>query len=93
MFADVGFLLDDGELPCVGLQCYLWKLVVVLLQYADNGRKEHDIKLRSGLDAGSAWKDQIPVVAFGFGKVGGHKVGVRQAGVALNQEQIKSDLS
>lgn len=93
MFTDVGFLFDHGELPCVGLQCYLWKLVFVLLQYADNGRKEHDIKLRSGLDAGSAWKDQIPVVDFGFGKIGGHKVGIRQAGVALNQEQIERDFS
>ena len=76
VFADVGFLLDGGELARVGLQCDVWQMVVVSLQYRNDGWKERDVELRAGLDTGGAWKYEVSVMAFGFGEVGGHEVGV-----------------
>lgn len=93
VFADVGFLLDDGELACVGLQCDVWKMVVVLLQYRNDGWKERDVELRASLDTGGARKNEVSVVVFGLGEIGGHEVGIAEAGVALDQEQIEGDLS
>lgn len=51
------------------------ELVIVLLQYVDDGREEHDVELGAGLDTGGAWKDECAVVFFGCSEVGGHEVG------------------
>ena len=74
VFANVGFFFDDGELACVGLKCDVWKMVIVSLQYLDDGRKKRDVILCTGFHTGSAWKYQVSVVVFGFGKIGGHEV-------------------
>lgn len=76
VLADVGFLLDDGELARVGLQCDVWKMVVVSLHDRNNGWKERDVELRAGLDTGGARKDEVSVVVFGLGEIGGHEVGI-----------------
>ena len=76
VFPDVGFFFDDGELACVGLKCDVWQMVVVSLHDRNNGWKERDVELRAGLDTGSAGKNQIPVVVFGLGEIGGHEVGI-----------------
>ena len=93
VFPDIGFLLDDGELARVGLKCDVWKMVVVSLQYRNDGWKERDVELRAGLDTGGARKDEVPVVVFGLGEIGSHEVGIAESGVALDQEQIEGDLS
>ena len=93
VLADVGFLLDDGELARVGLKCDVWQMVVVSLQYRNDGWKERDVELRAGLDTGGARKNEVSVVVFGLGEIGGHEVGIAEAGVALDQEQIEGDLS
>ena len=93
VFADVGFLLDDGELARVGLQCDVWKMVIVSLHDRNDGWKERDVELRAGLDTGGARENEVSVVVFGLGEIGGHEVGIAEAGVALDQEQIEGDLS
>ena len=70
VFPDVGFFFDDGELTCVGLKCDVWKMVIVSLQYLDDGWKQRDVELCSGLHTGSARKNQVPVVVFGLGEIG-----------------------
>lgn len=70
VFPDVGFFFDDGELACVGLQCDVWKMVIVSLQYLDDGWKQRDVELCSGLHTGSAWKNEVSVVVFGLGEIG-----------------------
>lgn len=54
----------------------MWQTVIVSLQYLDDGRKEHHVVLSAGLYTGSAWYDDVSIVAFGTGEVGGHEVGV-----------------
>ena len=54
----------------------MWQTVIVSLQYLDDGRKEHHVVLGASLDTGCAWDDDVSIVAFGTGEVGGHEVGV-----------------
>lgn len=74
VFADVGFTLDVLELEAVGWHLGFGQLVIVLLQYLDDGREEHNVELGAGLDTGGAWEDECAIVFLDCAEVGGHEV-------------------
>lgn len=88
VLSDGGLLLDEGELAGVAGEVHKGQAVVVQAEDGDDGREEHDVILRACFDAGGAWEDEVAIVLFGGGKVGGHEVGVREAGIALDKEEV-----
>lgn len=90
VFAYLGFFLYVGELAVVCREIKEGQTVVVPFQYFDDGREQRHIILCAGLDTGSARNDDVSVVFFGPGKVGGHKVGIAEAGVTLDEKKIES---
>ena len=74
VFTDVGFTLDVLELEAVGRHLGFGQLVIVLFQYLDDGREEHNVELGAGLDTGGAWEDECAIVFLDCPEVGGHEV-------------------
>lgn len=93
VFSDAGFFFDKCKLLGICGKGDLWQLVFVAFQNIHHKRKKYDVKLCSGLYAGSAWKYQVSIVVFGCGEIGGHEVRKRKAGVTLNQKEIERDSS
>lgn len=69
------------------------ELILVSFKNIDYGRKQHDIELRAGLYTGGSWEYEVALYVFGLSEIGGHEVGVAEAGIALNEEQIECLLS
>ena len=69
------------------------ELILVSFKNLDYGREEHDIELRAGLHTGGSWEYEVSFYVFGLGEVGGHEVGVAEASIALNEEQVECLLS
>lgn len=88
VLSDGGLSFDEGELAGVSGEEHVGQAVVVLPEDVDDGGQEHDVVLRACLDAGGAGEDEVALVLFGGGKVGCHEVGVRESGVALDEEEV-----
>ena len=90
VLAYLSFFLYIGKLKIVCRQVKERQTVVVPFQYLDDGREQGHIILCAGLDTGSARNDDISVVFFGPGEVGGHEVGIAETGVTLDEKKIES---
>ena len=90
VLAYLSFFLYVGELAVVCREIEEGQTVVVPFQYLDDGREQRHIILCAGLNTGSARNDDIPVVFFGPGEVGGHKVGIAETSVTLDEKKIES---
>ena len=89
MLVDSGVCIEACKQAGIVGEFYLGKDVVVHFQDADDGRQQHHVKLCAGLDTGGAWYDEVAVMLFGFGKIGSHEVGVAEAGIALDEEEVE----